>query len=56
MMNNNNEQQQTQSSTSKFFPRPPHRASYPLRPSHLSLPLLPFDHGYNGCGQIAKGL
>ena len=42
MMNNNNEQQ-TQLSTSKFFSLP------------STLPLLPFDHGYNGCGQIAKG-
>ena len=46
MMNNNNEQQQAQLSTSKFFPHPPRHSSYPLCPSHLSLPLPPFDHCY----------
>ena len=55
MMNNNNKHNYRHPNS---FLRPPCHSSYPLRPSRLSLPLLPFDHGYtiNGCGQIATGL
>ena len=43
MMNNNNKHNYRHPNS---FLRPPCHSSYPLRPSRLSLPLLPFDHGY----------